>query len=157
MKQLDKRLDSTFLYVGEHLTRSNLLKRAAVVAAAVPGYSAVSAKEAAAGHCADTWGACDGFLCCDCYNGCKCRGEPYYCGCRVSPTSYVQTAAWSRCCGSERYDWWDCGYHKSDGSCAGVGGCPGRRIYCNTCDDICGQPYVSCYRCTFRVIVANAC
>jgi hypothetical protein len=159
MNWFDKHLDRTFDSLGARFTRTGLFKRAAVVAGAVTGFG-LAPQGAIASHtpCGAEWGACEGILCCGCYNGCKCRGEAYFCGCR-GLASYVKTANWSRCCGTTRYDWYDCGYFNSNGTCYGGGGCPSYMLGCGSCNppSQCGLAYVSCYRCTFRVTVDNAC
>jgi hypothetical protein len=158
MNQLDERLQSAFASVGDTLSRRNLLRRAAVVAGAVAGYTTAT-PAARADHnepCGNEHGFCGGYLCCGCYRGCTCRGETYHCGCRVSGVAYVLTAKWSKQCGCDRYDWWDCGYFNDFGGCANVGGCPGAFLGCSSsCPDPCYTAYVDCYRCTFRVVVHN--
>jgi hypothetical protein len=160
MTRLDTKLEDTFVTLGNRFSRSGLFKRAAVMAGAVAGYGTVT-EIAGAAPCGDQYGACGGMLCCGCYDGCKCQGSQYFCGCRDwpgSPIAYVTTNYWSKCCGSYRYDWWDCGYFKSDGSCAGAGGCPSVSLDCSSCaPNPCNYAYVNCYRCTFRVIVTNGC
>jgi hypothetical protein len=158
MNSLDKRLEGTFAAAGERLSRSSLLKRAAVVAGSVAGYGAVTQTALGApSQCGASWGACGGQLCCGCYSGCTCQGSAFYCGNRPAGCS-VQTAKWSRCCNSYwRYDWWDCGFFRDTGGCCGAGGSPSGSMDCSTCVNGCNAAYVNCYRCTFRIIVGGGC
>ena len=157
IKELDKRLEGVFLTLGDRFNRSGLFKRAAVFAGTVVGAGALS-QQAIAAPCGDQWGACEGLLCCNCYDGCKCRGSAYYCGDRPAGC-YVQTAKWSRCCqGTYRYDWYDCGFLVTgSNACCNAGGSPGLQTGCSSCIQTCGFPYVPCYRCTFRVLVGGGC
>ncbi len=152
---LDRRLDGVFQSFGERVSRRGLLRRAAVVAGAVAGYSTVT--EAASGsHCGANWGACGGKLCCGQYDGCS-DETGYYCGSRVDGCT-LTTAKWSRCCSGERYDWWDCCWaSNSGGPCPNPPGSPAGDVGCASCAGTCGAAYCSYYRCSFRIIVSNAC
>lgn len=146
---IDTYLERSFASAGDRLNRGRFLRRTGLALGAIAGYSVVT-QPASATHCGANYGRCDGCLCCGQYDGCS-DETGLYCGNRPSGC-FVNTGKWSACCGTERYDWWDCCFMSDGGGCCGAGGSPGNCTG-GSCTSWCG----SCYRCTFRIIVAGGC